>query len=413
MTASESSALVADTPTASPDPPEHPILRAAAQLAGTAILAGSLVTLGGFALATVFPLVSFVIPFTWLLLPAAAVSGGLAGGAALGVVRAVGRGIRTERWIVLFAAAVGSVPPLLSVSALFAGGVVGQWWSWIVVATLAAAFGHHRTLRHPMDQWRPVLVRLLVGLGLTLGGVAFFALPFTRVWNGGYPTFLAFAGVIALAGILISLGPFGSRSTAGVVWAGFAMLVASIVAVMVGVSLQSYLGASVEPPTAVPSVWAGDGADWDATTDLPRDPDRADVPAPALEEGRSQFAALAAAAIDAAGPEATWRDDPPMAVREIPCDGGGTILRIDAEFAMGEVTDTTSDEHDRAVTEANLAAADRIVLAWPAAGLGTPEVLHGEPILGGATMASVDWTKIDFAFGVAQPRIEGRCLPGE
>jgi hypothetical protein len=87
------------------------------------------------------------------------------------------------------------------------------------------------------------------------------------------------------------------------------------------------------------------------------------------------------------------------------------MLRIDAEFAMGEITDTTTDEQDRAVTEANLAAADRIVLAWSAAGLGTPEVLHGEPILGGAATSSVDFAKVDFAFGVAQPRIEGRCLP--
>jgi hypothetical protein len=37
-------------------------------------------------------------------------------------------------------------------------------------------------------------------------------------------------------------------------------------------------------------------------------------------------------------------------------------------------------------------------------------VLHGEPILGGAAMSAVDFATVDFAFGVAQPRIEGRCL---
>ena len=97
-------------------------------------------------------------------------------------------------------------------------------------------------------------------------------------------------------------------------------------------------------------------------------------------------------------------------VREVDCGDGRTMLRIDAEFAMGLVTDTTTDEQDRAVTEAILAVADRIVLAWAGAGLGTPEVILGEPILGGAEVGSVEFAKVDFAFGVAQPRIEGRCL---
>jgi len=37
--------------------------------------------------------------------------------------------------------------------------------------------------------------------------------------------------------------------------------------------------------------------------------------------------------------------------------------------------------------------------------------MHGEPILGGAEIGSVEFAKVDFEHGVAEPRIEGRCLP--
>ena len=95
-------------------------------------------------------------------------------------------------------------------------------------------------------------------------------------------------------------------------------------------------------------------------------------------------------------------------MREVDCGDGTTRLRIDAQFAMGVVTDTTTDEHDRERSpSANLAAADRIVLAWAALGLGTPEAIHGEPILGGAELGAVDVAKVDFAFGGRQAAHRG------
>jgi hypothetical protein len=409
MTSTDQAAPVAEVRGAPLEPPEHRILRAAAQLAGTAILAGMIATLIGFVLTFAVPVLFLFFTFPWPFVALAATSGGLAAGASVAVARALGWSSSVERLLVSVSAAVGSVPVLLSVSAIRWGLPPWMWAAWLVVAVAAALYGHRRTMRHPLDEWRPVLVRLLVGVGLIIGVSAFFVVPFGRSWDGALPTFLAIGGAVLLSGILISLGPFRSRTVAGVAWAGFVLLVTSVVAVMLGVSLQSEFAREVAPRP--PTVWAGDGADRDPMTDLPRDPVRAAVPPPTLDAGRVQFATLAAATIDAAGPEARWRDQPGAVVREVDCGDGTTMLRIDAEFAMGEITDTTTDEQDRAVTEANLAAADRIVLAWSAAGLGTPEVLHGEPILGGAATSSVDFAKVDFAFGVAQPRIEGRCLP--
>ncbi|MFE6255816.1 hypothetical protein [Agromyces sp. NPDC057865] len=412
MTSTDQEGPVAEVRGAPSEPPEHRILRAAAQLAGTAILAGSIATVIGFVLTFGVPVLIFVfMAFPWGFVPLAATSGGLAAGASVVVVRALGWSSLVERLLVPLSAAAGSVPVLLSVSALRWGIPPWMWAAWIVVAVAAALYGYRRTLRHPLAEWRPVLVRLLVGVGLAIGVSAFFVIPFDRSWDGAVPALLVLGGVILLSGILISLGPFRSRTVAGIAWAGLALLVTSVVAVMLGVSLQSEFAREVAPPP--PTLWAEDGADRDPRTDLPRDPAEPAVPPPTLEEGRAQFAALAAATIDAAGPDARWRDQPGAVVREVDCGDGTTMLRIDAEFAMGEITDTTTDEQDRTVTEANLAAADRIVLAWSAAGLGTPEVLHGEPILGGAAMSSVDFAKVDFAFGVAQPRIEGRCLPGD
>jgi hypothetical protein len=419
----DSPAPVAEAPTESQDPPEHRTLRAAAQLAGTAILAGGIATVACWILGLGVPILFFVVGSYWMLVPPASAVGGIAGGAAVGVSRALGCSVLVERIAVPIAAAAGSVPTLLALDAVLGDGLLGVWWLWVGIATAAAAVGHMRVLRHPASDWRSVLVRLLFGLGLatatltvmTWGLAHFWAaffdvepIPFVHV---GPAIGLTIAGVLGLVALLISLGPFASRTTAALAWSSVVLLTASIVAVILGVALQSGFRDQTRPSSSpLPTAWAGDPADRDPTTDLPRDPAAAEVPPPTLDEGRAQFAALAAATVDAAGPDARWRDEPGAVVREIDCGDGGTMLRIDAEFAMGEITDTTTDEHDRTVTEANLVAADRIVLAWSAAGLGTPEVLHGEPILGGADVSAVDWAKIDFAFGVAQPRIEGRCL---
>lgn len=422
MTAIDPAAPVA-APTESPDPPEHRILRAAAQLAGTAILIGGIATVACWILGLGVPILFFVVGSYWMLVPPASAVGGIAGGAAVGVSRALGCGVLVERIAVPIAAAAASAPTLLALDAVLGDGLLGVWWLWVAIATAAAAIAHLRVLRHPASEWRSVLVRLLFGLGLAIAtltvmtwGLAHFwaaffdvePIPFVHV---GPAIGLTIAGVLGLVALLISLGPFASRTTAALAWSGVVLLTASIVAVILGVALQSGFRDQTQPPSSpLPTAWARDAADWDPTTDLPRDPAAAEVPPPTLDEGRTQFAALAATTVAAAGPDAAWRDDPAALLQEFPCDGG-TMLRIEAEFAMGEITDTTTDEHDRAVTEANLATADRIVLAWSGLGLGTPEVIHGEPILGGADMSAVDWAKVEFAFGVAQPHVEGRCLP--
>lgn len=407
---------------AAPESPSARILRAGAQLAGTAILAGSIATMLGWIIGLAIPFVFILVASYWMLVPPAAAVGGVMGGAALAGCRALGGGVRVERLVVPIAGALGSIPALLALAATIGDGLLGVWWLWVGLAALAAAFAHLRALRHPLQEWRPVLVRLLFGLGLAIAMVTVMVWGLANFWASVFSTEpsavavfapvvgLAVAGAIGLAALVISLGPFPSRTAAGLTWTGIGLLAAAIAAVMLGVMLQSSMPATDAGPIAIePTAPSDDGAGFDPTTDEPREPMLEDVAPPSLEEGRAQFAALAAATVEAAGPDATWSRHP--VVQEFPCGDGGTMLLIDAEFAMGEITDTTTDEHDRAVTEANLSAADRIVLAWSAAGLGTPEVLHGEPILGGADLSAVDWAKVDFAFGVAQPRIEGRCLP--
>ncbi|MDQ0892715.1 hypothetical protein [Agromyces ramosus] len=40
-----------------------------------------------------------------------------------------------------------------------------------------------------------------------------------------------------------------------------------------------------------------------------------------------------------------------------------------------------------------------------------PQPLQGEEHLGGGGLGSVEHAVVGFAFGVAQPRIRGRCVP--
>ncbi len=415
-----------------PDTSADHHLRAGAQLVGTSITAGTVALLCAWLLGIAVPALLFVVAgylYALFLLPPAAAVGGVAGGAALVVCRALGADRRVERLVVPTAAALLSIPALLTLRAVLGAETLGDWWPWVAGAALAAAFAHWRLLRHPLDDWRPVLVRLLFGLGLALGSLGLLLLLFAGFWSSllgdgqvrglpGYVVVLGIAGVLGLAALCVSLGPFPTRTAAALAWSGMALLSASIVAVMLGVVVQSARPApeppAAQPPAVVDPEPGSSDPDPDrpgAGTGFPGEEPRVEAPVPSLDEGRAQFAALAEATVAAAGPEAMWRDDPAAVVREVDCGDGTTRLRIDAQFAMGVVTDTTTDEHDREVTERNLAAADRIVLAWAALGLGTPEVIHGEPILGGAELGAVDVAKVDFAFGVAQPRIEGRCLP--
>ncbi|HEY1105305.1 MAG TPA: hypothetical protein VGE78_04080, partial [Agromyces sp.] len=134
-----------------------------------------------------------------------------------------------------------------------------------------------------------------------------------------------------------------------------------------------------------------------------------DAEGPTLDEGRAQFELLVSSALAAAGDDAVWSADPPLAVAEYPCDGG-VMLRIEGEFTTGGITDTTTDEHDREVTATNVAAADRIAAAWHAVGLGKPGRIHDEPVLGPGELGAVESATVDFDFGVAKPRVDGRCL---
>jgi hypothetical protein len=97
-------------------------------------------------------------------------------------------------------------------------------------------------------------------------------------------------------------------------------------------------------------------------------------------------------------------------VTEAPCEGG-IVLTLDGELAMGVITDTTTDEHDREITDENLAAAQRIGAAWRTLGMSSPEPLHGEQHFGGGGLGAVEHAVVAFDFGVAQPRIDGRCVP--
>ncbi|WP_139416807.1 hypothetical protein [Agromyces laixinhei] len=142
-------------------------------------------------------------------------------------------------------------------------------------------------------------------------------------------------------------------------------------------------------------------------TEPPRAPDAA---LPSLDEARRQFAALADATAAAAGSTAIWSTATPLAVVEEACPGG-TRMRLGGEFTTGVITDTTSDEHDREVTDDNVAAAARIVAAWQVVGLGPVERLHDEPIVSGGSLGGVESAKIDFEFGIVLPSAEGTCIP--
>jgi hypothetical protein len=228
---------------------------------------------------------------------------------------------------------------------------------------------------------------------------------------------LVVAGILLIGALVVSTTRGRAARTAATSTAGIAGVAAIAVVVWALLTppgptvLPAYLGTSgglEQPMLGSPPV---DDPDAAAQPPAPDAPDSPADPAPTLDEGREQFARLAAAALTAAGEGAIWRDSPPLGVREEAC-ADGTRLVIDGEFATGVITDATSDEHDREVTAGNVAAADRIASAWHAAGLGSPERLHDEPHLGAGSLAAVESARVSFDFGVAQPRVEGHCLVG-
>ena len=144
-------------------------------------------------------------------------------------------------------------------------------------------------------------------------------------------------------------------------------------------------------------------------TGFPGEEPQPSVDVPSLEEARLQFAALAESTMAAVGTDAIWRDPQGLVVTEAACEGG-VVLTLDGEFAMGVITDTTTDEHDRAVIDDNVAAAERVGAAWRELGMSGPEPLHGEQHFGGGILGAVEHAVVAFDFGVAQPHIDGRCM---
>lgn len=277
----------------------------------------------------------------------ASVSAGVGAAAVLVVCRALRT--RGEWLIVPLGGLALSIPSLILVGSVLGARPVGSLL-WVATAIAVPAIALQRGIRRPVESWRPVIAR---------GVIAFGA--------------IGMLGVISFALLSVGFRP----------------------------SLLKEGPTSGAPPADVfPS----------AEPMPPDDRNPAEAPLPTIEEARGQFAALADAAAAAAGDVATWSESSPFVVTETACDGG-VVLNLSGEFTTGVITDTTTDEHDREVTERNLAAAQRIVNAWEAAGLGGSERLHDEPVLGGGALGSVQSAKIDFAFGIVLPRVDGRCVP--
>lgn len=214
---------------------------------------------------------------------------------------------------------------------------------------------------------------------------------------------IAVAAILLLAALLVWFG-VQSRPRAGLV-AGIAGAVLVVASVVIGLVVAGI--APTRPATGAEQPRSHDAG---TGTGFPGEKPQPQVDVPPLEESRRQFAALAAATTAAVGSEAIWRDPKGPVVSEAPCEGG-VMLTLDGEFAMGVITDTSTDEHDREVTEGNLDAAQRIGSAWRALGMTRPESLHGEQHFGGGVLGSVEHAQVGFAFGVAQPHIDGRCVP--
>ncbi|MFB6609472.1 hypothetical protein ACFCVO_04080 [Agromyces sp. NPDC056379] len=279
----------------------------------------------------------------------AAAAGGVGAAAMLVVCRALRWGSRAEAFVVPFGGAVLSLPMLAVFVRIFMPGAASVGWSWVVIALVVPAAALWWVRARPTASWPGVVARLLVVLGAV-----------------GAPVVLM---MVLLFSVGVTAEPIDDEGVheGGVPDTG---------------GSSEYIG---EPPVPEP---------------LP----------PSLEEGRRQFAVLADTAAAAAGAGAIWSEARPLAVVEEACEGG-IRLRLGGEFTTGVITDTTSDEHDREVTDGNVAAAERIVSAWQAVGLGSGERIHDEPSMGGGSLGAVETAHIDFEFGIVLPSVEGECLP--
>ena len=187
-------------------------LLAAAQLAAGSIAFGAGAALLAWLVGLAAPMFFFLAPPVWLVLPPAAAAGGAAAGAALGVGRALGWAVVRERVVVPLVAGVLSLPPLFALAAVFGARALDLWWLWVLAAVGASWAAHRRLLRHPLDDWRPVLVRLLFSLGLALGALAGLLVVYVGFWSswwGGSPA--QARGMPWLIGLLGVAGMLGSR----------------------------------------------------------------------------------------------------------------------------------------------------------------------------------------------------------
>ncbi|MFC9559147.1 hypothetical protein [Agromyces sp. NPDC056965] len=324
------------------------LLRAAVLLLARSILIGALV-----ALVAVLSGLQIFLPVLGGLVPAAiliaAAAGGVGAAAMLVVCRALRWASPAEALVVPFGGAALSLPMLALFVQIPVPGAASVGWAWSVIALVVPAVALWWVRARPTAAWPGVVARLLVALGA--------------------------AGVPAVLAIVLLFST--------------------------GVTDQPIDDDGV-PDGGFPD--SGSSSEYDGEAAVP------EPPLPSLEEGRRQFAVLADTAAAAAGAGAIWSEARPLAVVEEACEGG-IRLRLGGEFTTGVITDTTSDEHDREVTDGNVAAADRIVAAWQAAGLGSGERIHDEPYMGGGSLGAVETAHIDFEFGIVLPSVEGECLP--
>jgi hypothetical protein len=106
-----------------------------------------------------------------------------------------------------------------------------------------------------------------------------------------------------------------------------------------------------------------------------------------------------------------WTTTPALSPDELDCDSGVLYDLPTAGFRTGIITDTSTDEHDREVTEGNLAAAERIAAAWSELGYTRDDAMGGGIMFGGSPERAVERLEIRFSFGHVMLLGRGLCVP--
>lgn len=115
---------------------------------------------------------------------------------------------------------------------------------------------------------------------------------------------------------------------------------------------------------------------------------------------------------DSTGNDSYALAEAPGAVVEESCmEGAGIRYSMPpATFALGLITDTSSDESDAEVIDANVAAADRIVALLEGRGYVEDGGLGGNIYLLGQSDAAAATVAIHFGFGTATVAADGLCV---